>query len=361
MDGSEFSGHALGELVFYELHVGAFTPPGTFEAIIPHLARLVELGVTAVELMPIAEFPGSRNWGYDGVHLWAPQSTYGGPRGLRRFVDACHARGVSVFLDVVYNHLGPEGNYLSEFGPYFADRTQTSWGPAVLTARAGGCAPSRDRERTMWVSEFHIDGFRLDAIHAIYDTSPVHVLTEFADAVRGEAARVGRRVHVIAESHDNDRRIVLPSGAGGLGLDAVWSDDFHHAPHRQLTGETSSYYVDFGSEQHPDRAISQGFAYQGEGSLYRNGETRGEPTEGLPPTAFISFLQNHDQVGNRAFGERIIQIADRRAVRAAAAILLLAPSPPLLFMGEEYGEQPAFSSSARSSTRISRRPSARGA
>src|SRR3989440_1256557 len=191
----EFAGHALDELAFDEVRVGPFTPPGTFEAIIPHLARLVELGITALELMPIAEFPGSRNWGYDGVHLWAPQSTYGGPRGLRRLVDACHARGLSVFLDVVYNHLGPEGNYLAEFGPYFADRTQTAWGPAVNYDGTGSDGARRHviENGRMWVSEFHIDGFRLDEIHAIYDQSPEHVLTEFADAVRSEAARLGRR------------------------------------------------------------------------------------------------------------------------------------------------------------------------
>ena len=339
----EFGGHALGELAFYEIHVGTFTPPGTFEAIILHLARLVELGVTAVELMPIAEFPGSRNWGYDGVHLWAPQSTYGGPRGLRRFVDACHARGLSVFLDLVYNHLGPEGNYLAEYGPYFADRTQTAWGPAINYDGAGSEGVRRHviENGRMWVSEFHIDGFRLDAIHAIYDTSPVHVLTEFADAVRGEAARVGRRVHVIAESHDNDRRIVLPSSAGGLGLDAVWSDDFHHAVHRQLTGETAHYYVDFGSEGHLDRAIAEGFAYQGEPSEYF-GRPRGTPSADLAGEHFVICLQNHDQVGNRPQGDRIGTLLPFEAVKLAAGLMFVTPAIPLLFMGEEYGETARF-------------------
>ena len=339
----EFAGHALGELAFYEIHVGTFTPPGTFEAIIPHLARLVELGVTAVELMPIAEFPGSRNWGYDGVHLWAPQSTYGGPRGLRRFVDACHARGLSVFLDVVYNHVGPEGNYLAEYGPYFADRTQTAWGPAINYDGTGSDGVRRHviENGRMWVSEFHIDGFRLDAIHAIHDTSPVHVLTEFADAVRGEAARLGRRVHVIAESHDNDRRIVLPSSAGGLGLDAVWSDDFHHALHRQLTGETSHYYVDFGSEQHLDRAVAEGFAYQGEPSEYF-GRPRGTPSADLAGEHFVICLQNHDQVGNRPQGDRIGTLVPFEAVKLAAGLMFVTPAIPLLFMGEEYGETARF-------------------
>ena len=339
----EFGGHALGELVFYEIHVGAFTPAGTFEAIIPHLARLVDLGVTALELMPIAEFPGSRNWGYDGVHLWAPQSTYGGPRGLRLLVDACHARGLSVFLDVVYNHLGPEGNYLAEFGPYFTDRYATPWGPAVNYDGTGSEGARRHviENGRMWVSEFHIDGFRLDAIHSIHDASPVHVLTEFADAVRGEAARVGRRVHVVAESHDNDRRLVLPTSAGGLGLDAVWSDDFHHALHRQLTGETAGYYVDFGAEHLLERAITQGFAFQGEPSEYW-GRPRGTPSADLPGDRFVICLQNHDQVGNRAQGDRLGTLLPFEAVKVAAGLLFVTPAVPLLFMGEEYGETARF-------------------
>ena len=339
----EFGGHALGDLVLYEVHVGAFTPAGTFEAIVPHLARLVELGVTALELMPVAEFPGSRNWGYDGVHLFAPQSTYGGPRGLRRLVDACHARGLSVFLDVVYNHLGPEGNYLAEFGPYFTERSMTPWGPAVNFDGSGGEGARRHviENGRMWVSEFHIDGFRLDAIHAIHDASPVHILTEFADAVRGEAARLGRRVHVVGESHDNDRRLVLPTSAGGLGLDAVWSDDFHHALHRQLTGETTGYYVDFGGDHHLERAIAQGFAFQGEPSEYWE-RPRGTPSADLPGDRFVICLQNHDQVGNRAQGERLGTLVPFEAVKLAAGLLFVTPAIPLLFMGEEYGETARF-------------------
>src|SRR5437660_3940646 len=292
----EFAGHALGDLVLYELHVGAFTPPGTFEAIVPHLARLVELGVTAVELMPIAEFPGSRNWGYDGVHLWAPQSTYGGPRGLRRLVDACHAAGLSVFLDVVYNHLGPEGNYLAEYGPYGTDRYQTPWGPAVNFDGEGSPGVRRHivENGRAWVSEFHVDGFRVDAVHAIHDASPVHILTEFALAVRVEAARAGRRAHVIAESHDNDRRLVLPVAEGGLGLDALWSDDFHHALHHRLTDETAGYYVDFTGDHHLPRAIAEGFAFQGEPSRYW-GRQRGTASRDLPADRFVIFVQNHDQ------------------------------------------------------------------
>jgi maltooligosyltrehalose trehalohydrolase len=339
---AEFAGHAPGELVFYEIHVGAFTPAGTFEAVIPHLARLADLGVTALQLMPIAEFPGSRDWGYDGVHLFAPHSTYGGPRGLRRLVDACHARGLSVFLDVVYNHLGPEGNYLADYGPYFTDRHRTPWGEAV-NFDGPGCEGVRrhvtDNGR-MWVSEFHIDGFRLDAVHAIHDTSPVHVLTEFADAVRGEAARVGRRVHVVAESHDNDRRLVLPTSAGGLGLDAVWSDDFHHALHRTLTGETAGYYRDFAVD-HLSRAIAQGFSFQGEPSEYW-GRPRGTPSADLPGDRFVIYLQNHDQVGNRPQGERLGVLVPFEAIKLAAGLLFVTPAIPLIFMGEEYGETARF-------------------
>jgi len=339
----EFAGHAPGDLVLYEIHVGVFTPAGTFEAIIPHLPRLVDLGVTALEVMPVAEFPGSRNWGYDGVHLFAPQSTYGGPRGLRRLVDACHARGLSVFLDVVYNHLGPEGNYLAEYGPYFTDRYTTPWGPAV-NFDGPGCEGARrhvTENGRMWVSEFHIDGFRLDAVHTIFDASPVHILTEFADAVRGEAARLGRRVHVVAESHDNDRRLVLPTSAGGLGLDAVWSDDFHHTLHRTLTGETAGYYVDFGRDNHLERVIAQGFAFQGEPSEYW-GRPRGTPSADLPGDRFVIFLQNHDQVGNRAQGERLGALVSFEAVKLAAGLLFVTPAIPLLFMGEEYGETARF-------------------
>jgi maltooligosyltrehalose trehalohydrolase len=339
----DFPGHAPSELVFYEIHVGTFTPAGTFEALIPHLARLVDLGVTAIELMPIAEFPGSRNWGYDGAHLFAPQSTYGGPRGLRRLVDACHARGLSVFLDVVYNHLGPEGNYLAEYGPYFTERRTTPWGPPVNYDGPGSDGVRRHvvENGRMWVSEFHIDGFRLDAVHAIHDTSPVHILTEFADAVRAEAARVGRRAHVIAESHDNDRRLVLPTSAGGLGLDAVWSDDFHHALHRTLTGETVGYYGDFGDDHHLDRAIAEGFAFQGEPSAFW-GRPRGTPSADLPGDRFVICLQNHDQVGNRAHGDRIGTLVPFAAVKLAAGLMFATPAVPLLFMGEEYGETARF-------------------
>jgi maltooligosyltrehalose trehalohydrolase len=338
-----FHGHALADLVFYELHVGTFTSAGTFEAIIPHLDNLAALGVTAVELMPVAEFPGSRNWGYDGVHLFAPQSTYGGPQGLRRLVDACHARGLSLILDVVYNHLGPEGNYLAEFGPYFTDRYKTPWGTAVNFDGPDGSGVRRHfiENARRWVREFHIDGFRLDAIHSIFDTSPLHILSEIAEAAKAEGARLGRPVHFFAESHDNDRRIVLPRSAGGLGLDGVWSDDFHHSLHVCLTAERTGYYVDFGEPGQLARAIGEGFAYQGERSEYFGG-ARGTPSADLEGERFVVCIQNHDQVGNRAQGDRLGTLVPFPAVKLAAGLMFAAPALPLLFMGEEYGETAPF-------------------
>jgi maltooligosyltrehalose trehalohydrolase len=338
-----FRGHALGDLVFYEAHVGTFTTQGTFEAMTRHLAALVDLGVTALELMPVGEFPGSRNWGYDGAHLYAPQSTYGGPPGLRRLVDAAHRAGLSVFLDVVYNHLGPEGNYVAEFGPYFTDRYKTPWGTAVNFdgPDAAGVRRHFVENAAYWAREFHVDGLRLDAIHAIYDASPVHILTEVAEAARKEAAVLGRRFHVVAESHDNDRRLVLPREQGGVGLDGVWADDFHHAVHVRLTGEHGGYYVDFTEPALLPKAIAEGFAFQGEHSQYFAGP-RGTPSADLAGEHFVVCLQNHDQVGNRAQGDRLGTVVPFEAVKLAAALMFVAPALPLIFMGEEYGETAPF-------------------
>ena len=338
-----FRGHELADLVLYELHVGTFTRSGTFEAVIPQLPQLVELGVTAIELMPVAEFPGSRNWGYDGVHLFAVQSTYGGPRGLRRLVDACHAHGLSIVLDVVYNHLGPEGNYLGDFGPYFTDRYKTPWGGALNFDGPDSAGVRRHfvENARAWVRDFHVDGLRLDAIHSIFDASPRHILTEVAEAARTEAHALGRPVHIIAESHDNERRIVLPAKEGGLGLDGVWSDDFHHAVHVCLTGERSGYYCDFTDPRQLARAIAEGFAFQGELSDYF-GRKRGTPSGDLPGERFVICVQNHDQVGNRAQGDRLGTIVPFEAVKLATALMLAAPAVPLLFMGEEYGETAPF-------------------
>jgi maltooligosyltrehalose trehalohydrolase len=338
-----FRGHARADLVFYELHVGAYTTAGTFEGVIPHLPKLAELGITAVELMPVAEFPGSRNWGYDGVHLYAPQSTYGGPQGLRRLVDACHAQGLSVILDVVYNHLGPEGNYLAEFGPYFTDRYKTPWGTALNFDGADSAGVRRHfvENARYWVREFHVDGLRLDAVHSIFDASPLHILTELTEAARDEGRTLGRPVHIFAESHDNDRRLVLPTAKDGLGLDGVWADDFHHAVHVRLTGERGGYYVDFATPTALPRALDEGFAFQGEWSEYF-GRERGTKSSDLPGEHFVICVQNHDQVGNRAQGDRLSTMLPLEAVKVAAALMFAAPALPLLFMGEEYGETSPF-------------------
>jgi maltooligosyltrehalose trehalohydrolase len=339
-----WTGVPLRALVFCELHVGTFTPEGTFDAVIPHLAELAGLGITAIELMPVAEFPGGRNWGYDGVHLFAPQSSYGGPDGLRRLVDAAHGAGLAVYLDVVYNHLGPEGNYLAEYGPYFTDRHRTPWGEAVNYdgEDAAGVRRHVIGNAAYWVREYHMDGLRLDAVHAIVDESPTHVLAELAAAVAAEARELGRAVHVVAESNRNERRIVLPPDRGGYGLDAQWSDDFHHSLRVTLTGARGGYYDDFpGGLDDLEVALREGFVYQGRYSAYR-GRVLGTPAGDLPGESFVICAQNHDQVGNQATGERLMTQAGLPAVKVAAAAVLTAPYLPLLFMGEEYGETAPF-------------------
>ena len=338
-----FRGHDLADLVLYELHVGTFTTAGTFEAVIPHLPHLVDLGITAIELMPIGQFPGSRNWGYDGVYPFAPQSTYGGPVGLRKLVNACHERGLSVLLDVVYNHLGPEGNYLGDFGPYFTDRYRTPWGPAINFdgADARGVRRFVTASAAHWVREYHLDGLRLDAVHSVFDASPVSILKEVVAAAEHEGLAWRRPVHVMAESHDNERALVLPPDRGGVGLAAVWSDDFHHAVHAGLTAECSGYYRDFGRPEQLARAIREGFAFQGEPAEYWR-RPRGTPSADLPGERFVICVQNHDQVGNRARGDRLSQLVSFEAVKLAAALLFATPALPLVFMGEEYGETAPF-------------------
>lgn len=341
--------------VIYELHTGAFTAEGTFEAIIPELARLVRLGVTAIELMPVAEFPGRWNWGYDGVGLFAPAHVYGGPDGLRRLVDAAHAAGLAVLLDVVYNHLGPDGNYLRAFSPdYFTDRHHTPWGDALNYDGAGSrgvrdfiCAAA-----CHWVQEYHLDGLRLDAVHATFDDSPVQIVAELTERVR--AAAGARSVLVIAESDENDVRLIRPRAAGGaatppangdgsgLGLDGVWADDFHHAVRVRLSGEQDGYYAAYtGSSEEIATAVASGFIYQGQ-TVPHTGRPRGTRVTDEPAAAFVFCLQNHDQVGNRAEGERLPALADAGAIGAATALLLLAPETPLLFMGQEYGATTPF-------------------
>jgi maltooligosyltrehalose trehalohydrolase len=340
-------GRRWEEAVIYELHVGAFTPIGTFSAIGERLDYLADLGITAVELMPVADFPGQRNWGYDGVFLFAPDSVYGRPGDLKELVQSAHERGIMVLLDVVYNHFGPEGNYLRSYAPqFFTDQHRTPWGDGI-NFDGPESRVVRDffiHNALYWLTEYHFDGLRLDAVHAIIDDSTPHILTELADAVR-TAIEPDRYVHLILENDRNQARYLQRGEhCQPKCYTAQWNDDIHHALHVLITGERDGYYLDY-SERPLDqlgRCLVEGFAYQGEVSLHRNGETRGEPTVGLPPSAFVSFLQNHDQIGNRAFGERIVNIADPRAVRAAMAIILLAPSPPLLFMGEEFGADTPF-------------------
>ena len=336
-------GLRLRDMVLYEIHVGAFTPEGTFDAIISRLERLQALGITAIELMPVASFPGARNWGYDGVGLFAPQRTYGGPGGLQRLVDACHTRGLAVVLDVVYNHLGPEGNYLAEFGPYFTNRYKTPWGDAV-NYDGEGARGVRDfviANALYWIREYHIDGLRVDAVHGIFDAGPLHILREMNDAVQRLARRLGRVVPVIAESDLNDRRIIDPVHKGGYGLAGQWTDDFHHCVHALLTGERNGYYQDFGLPEQLAKAYADGFVYDGRHSPYR-GRPHGTPTGDVPAERFVVCVQNHDQAGNRAQGERLSSLVDLDQCKLAATALLISPYVPLLFMGEEYGERAPF-------------------
>jgi maltooligosyltrehalose trehalohydrolase len=334
---------SMADYVIYELHVGTFSDEGTFDGAIPHLADLKALGVTAIELMPVAEFPGDRNWGYDGVYPYAPESGYGGPDGLKRLVDAAHGVGLAVVLDVVYNHLGPEGNYLGMFGPYFTDVYRTPWGPAVNYDGPGSDEVRRYviDNALYWVTEYHVDALRLDAIHGIYDVSAEHVLAELTRRVHEQAAALVRRVHLIAESDLNDPRVIRPVEEYGFGFDAQWSDDFHHAVHSALTGETTGYYADFGGAEPVITALGDPFVYGGRYSPHRR-RRHGGPAGALPRDRFVVCIQNHDQVGNRAAGERLGALVSFAEQKLAASLLLLSPYVPLLFMGEEYGETNPF-------------------
>ncbi len=336
-------GLPIDEYVLYELHVGTFTPEGTFAAILPRLAALAELGITAIELMPVAEFPGARNWGYDGVFPYATQHSYGGPDGLKQLVDACHATGLAVCLDVVLNHLGPEGNVLPRFGPVFTDRYRTPWGAAINMDDRGsdgvrafliGCA-------LRWLEEFHIDALRLDAVDQIADASATHVLAELADAVANASQRAGRPLHLIAESDLNDPRMITPRAAGGLGMTAQWSGDLHHSLHALLTGERDGYYADFGGTAPLAKAYREAFVYDGARSAFR-GRRHGAPARGIDGCRFVVFGQTHDQVGNRMLGDRLVATAGFEAAKLAAGAVLLAPFVPLLFMGEEHAEPAPF-------------------
>ncbi len=338
-----WTGRPLGDHVFYELHVGTFTREGTFAAAAERLDALVDLGITAVEVMPVAQFPGERNWGYDGVYPFAVQSSYGGPDAFQGFVDACHARRLSVFLDVVYNHVGPEGNYLDSFGPYFTDRYTTPWGRAINFdgAQSNAVRAFVIDNALQWVRDFHVDGLRLDAIHGIFDFSARHILEELQDAVQAFARESRRTVHVVAESDLNDARIIRPKSQFGFGLDGQWSDDFHHALHVLLTGERNGYYGDFGTLDDLAKSLREGFVYTGQYSRFRM-RNHGGSTHGLPPEQFVICTQNHDQVGNRLLGDRLTAHLGVEAQKLSAAVLILAPHLPLLFMGQEYGETAPF-------------------
>lgn len=338
---ASWRGHPLADLVIYELHVGTFTPAGTFDAVVPHLAALRDLGITAIEIMPVAQFPGTRNWGYDGVYPFAVQHSYGGADGLKRLVDAAHHAGLAVLLDVVYNHLGPEGNYLGQFGPYFTDRYRTPWGQAIDFDGPDSTAVRRFvvENAVQWVREFHMDGLRLDAVHSIFDASPRHILTEITEAVH--AAAEGRRVHVIAESDENDASLITPAADRVRGVDAQWSDDFHHALHALLTGEGAGYYQDFGRLHDMAAAFEEGFVYAGQHSLFR-GRPHGTSSRHVGGERLVVCAQNHDQVGNRMLGERLGHLVSFAHVKLASATLLVAPCVPLIFMGQEYGDTAPF-------------------
>jgi maltooligosyltrehalose trehalohydrolase len=340
---SNWRGIALPDYVIYELHIGTFSAEGTFDGALAHLDELKDLGVTAIEIMPVAQFPGTRNWGYDGVQLFAVQNSYGGPAALKRLVDACHQRGIAVVLDVVYNHVGPEGNYLGEFGPYFTEVYKTPWGPAVNVDGALSDPVRRFfiENALEWITDYHIDALRLDAVHGILDTSAYPFLAELSEQVQQRAGQLGRAVFLIAESDFNDVRMISPVAERGLGMAAQWTDDFHHSLHALLTREDTGYYADFGSLGHLAQSLREGYVYQGQFSQYRQ-RRHGNSPRNTRPEQFVVCLQNHDQVGNRMNGDRIATLVDLERQKLGAAVLLLSPFVPLLFMGEEYGETQPF-------------------
>jgi maltooligosyltrehalose trehalohydrolase len=333
----------LASAILYELHVGTFSEEGTFDGAVAHLNHLVNLGVTHVELMPVAEFLGNYGWGYDGVFPFAPHHAYGGPDGLKRLVNACHAKGLAVILDVVYNHLGPSGNYLPRFGPYFTSKHKTPWGEGINFD-----GPHSDEVRRyfcdnalMWLRDYHIDGLRIDAVHAINDHSAIHFLEQLSVEVGELEAALGRHFVLIAESDSNDPRVVRPREIGGFGLDAQWSDDIHHALHTVLTGEREGYYADFGSLSDLATAMTRPYVYDGRHSHHRQ-RRHGRPAASVSASRFVAYLQNHDQLGNRMKGERICQLVSSERTKIGAALVLLSPYIPLLFQGEEWAASSPF-------------------
>ncbi|MDX5347413.1 MAG: malto-oligosyltrehalose trehalohydrolase [Hymenobacteraceae bacterium] len=333
----------LEQMIIYELHIGTFTDEGTFEAAIEKIPYLKELGVNTIELMPVAQFPGSRNWGYDGVYPFAAQQSYGGPDGLKKLINACHEQELAVVLDVVYNHMGPEGNYLNDFGPYFTDKYHTPWGKALNFDDAFS-DPVRNffiQNALMWLRDYHFDGLRLDAVHAIFDTGAKHILQELAEQVRELEHQTKKTYYLIAESDLNDVRVVLPKNQGGFGMDGQWSDDFHHALHTVATGESDGYYADFGKLEQLQQAMQNTFVYNGRYSSHRH-KTFGNDATHLPAKQFVVCSQNHDQVGNRMLGERLSELVSADMLKVVAATVLLSPYVSMLFMGEEYAEPNPF-------------------
>jgi malto-oligosyltrehalose trehalohydrolase len=337
-------GRPWADTVLYELHVGAFTQQSSFKAAAGKLPHLRDLGITAIEIMPIADFPGRCNWGYDGVLLYAPDSSYGRPEDLKAFVDAAHTSGIMVLLDVVYNHFGPEGNYLRSYAPqFFTAKHKTPWGDGINFDGPDG-GPVREfmiQNALYWIEEYRLDGLRLDAVHAMRDDSPKHIAVELAERVRAQAGT--RHIHLLLENEENQASLLERNDAGEpIWFTAQWNDDVHHVLHAAVTGEHAGYYVDYrGDTEKLGRTLAEGFAFQGEPMPYR-GRARGEPSAKLPPGAFVAFIQNHDQIGNRAFGERIGQLTSAKALRAAAAVYLLLPQAPMLFMGEEWNASQPF-------------------
>jgi maltooligosyltrehalose trehalohydrolase len=342
-DDFAWSGIPLERMTMYELHIGTFTPEGSFDAVEGRLDELLDLGINTVEIMPVAQFPGERNWGYDGVYPFAVQNSYGGPEGLKRLVSACHRRNMAVILDVVCNHLGPEGNYLRDFGPYFTEKYNTPWGAAVNfdDSYNYGVRNFFIENALHWFRNYHVDALRLDAVHAIYDMSARPFLQELADQVRNFSAAEGRKFTLIAESDLNDAKITRPKEIGGYGIDSQWCDDFHHAVHVLLTGERDGYYADFGRIDQLAKSVREGFIYSGQFSEHRK-KHHGNSSKDRPGEQFVFFSQNHDQVGNRMLGERLSGLLSFEALKLAAGIVILSPAIPLLFMGEEYGENAPF-------------------
>jgi maltooligosyltrehalose trehalohydrolase len=340
---ANWSGISLEEMIIYELHVGTFTPEGTFEAIIPRLKELHEFGINAIELMPIGQFPGSRNWGYDGVFPFAPQHSYGGCEGLKKLVDAAHQQGIAIILDVIYNHFGPEGNYMSDYGPYFTSHYKTAWGNAINFdgAYSYGVRNYFIENALYWFENFHIDALRLDASDHIYDIGVKHFLQELVEQVNALSKKQGRKLYLTAENDLSDTKVIRPIEAGGYGIDVQWNDAFHHCLHTLLTGEKAGYYEDYGTCAQMAKALKEGFVYSGQYSPFRK-KFHGSDSSVIPGHQFIVFTQNHDQIGNRMLGDRLTNLVSFEALKLAAGVLLLSPNIPLIFMGEEYAEDAPF-------------------